>query len=77
MNEKIERAKKLIQECLDFGILESQNGKVKVFFVPEGKTEEEGGWVLMPLVEAAKDIVEQNAFDVLENALAEKKRFFC
>ena len=76
MNEKIEKAKNLIHECLDFDILQSRNGKVKVFFIPEEKTEEEGIWVLMSISEAAKDIVKQNAFDVLEKALEEKKKIF-
>ena len=76
MNEKIEKAKKLIRECLDFDILQSRDGKVRVFFIPEGKTEEEGDWVLMSITEAAKDIVRQDAFDVLEKALADKKKIF-
>ena len=33
----LNKAKTLIQECLDFGILTGQNGKIRVFFVPEGK----------------------------------------
>ena len=74
--QKIKNAEKLIHECLDFNILQSRDGKVRVFFIPEGKTEEEGNWVLMPISEAAKDIVKQNAFDVLEKALEEKKKIF-
>lgn len=76
MEKQIARAKELIQECIRFGILKSWDGKIKVFFVPEGKKEEEGGWVYMPLEEAAKDIVKQDVFDVLEKALEEKKKLF-
>lgn len=75
MNE-IEKAKELIKECLHFGILEGWDRKIKVFFVPEGKKEEEGEWALMSLEEAAEDIVKQNAFEVLEKALEEKKKIF-
>lgn len=75
MENQIERAKELIKECVKFNILKSWDGKIKVIFEPDDE-EKEAGWVWMPLEEAAKDIVKQNAFSILEDALEKAKELF-
>ncbi len=75
MEKQIERAKELIKECIKFDILESWDRKIKVIFEPDDK-EKEVGWTWMSLEDAAKDLVEQNAFNILEEALEKAKEYF-
>lgn len=75
MKNEIEKAKELIKECVKFNVLESWDGKVKVFFQPDDK-EQEPHWCWISIDAAAKDLAKQNAFDVLEKALKEAKEIW-
>ena len=72
MKNNFENAVKLIRECVEFNILESYDRKVKVFFEPDDK-EKEAHWTWMTVEDAAKDVVKQNAFSILEEALEKAK----
>ena len=72
MKNNFENAVKLIRECVEFNVLESYDGKIKVFFEPDDK-EKEAHWTWMTVEDAAKDLIKQNAFGVLEEALEKAK----
>lgn len=69
---KIEKAKNLINLCIQKNILVESAGCIAVIFKADDSPEEQ--WVWMPKEQAAADLVEQNAFSVLEKALADVKR---
>ena len=74
MKNNFENAVKLIRECVEFNILESYDGKIKVFFEPDDK-EKEAHWTWMTVEDTAKDLMKQNAFSVLEEALEKVPKY--
>ena len=66
-NKTIARAIQLINECVQHGVLCQKNNCIAVFF--QYDDDDKADWIWMPKLQAARDIVKNNAFEVLEKGL--------